>query len=184
MYQLMQYLWTIEEQRECFKTLSKEAEQHIDDMEVPIFVRFVNVLINDSIFLLDESLNNLQKIREMEEARSNGEWDKLPANERQQNHQNFSQLGQLARFDNILGKDTIEILKLLTSESKEIFIHSSMVDRVTSMLNYFLLQLCGPNQKRFKVQKREKYDFDPGKYFLKFKIFKLIIFIFLRSNCA
>jgi ubiquitin conjugation factor E4 A len=47
------------------------------------------------------------------------------------------------------------------------------------MLNYFLLQLCGPNQKRFKVQKREKYDFDPGKYFLKFNIFKLILFIFL-----
>lgn len=162
MYQLMQYLWTIPEQRECFKNHSKNAEQHIDDVEVPIFVRFINVLINDSIFLLDESLNNLQKIREMEEARSNGEWDKLPANERQQNHQNFSQLGMLARFDNILGKDTIEIIKLLTSETREIFIHPSMVDRVTSMLNYFLLQLCGPNQKRFKVQKREKYDFDPG----------------------
>lgn len=163
MYQLMQYLWTIEEQRECFKKLSKQAEKHIDDMEVPIFVRFVNVLINDSIFLLDESLNNLQKIREMEEARSNGDWDKLPTNERQQNHQNLMQLGMLARFDNILGKDTIEIIKLLTSETREIFIHPSMVDRVTSMLNYFLLQLCGPNQKRFKVKEKSKYDFDPGR---------------------
>lgn len=163
MYQLMQYLWTIEEQRECFKKLSKEAEKHIDDVEVPIFLRFINVLINDSIFLLDESLNNLQKIKEMEEARNNNEWNSLSPNERQQNQQNFAQLGMLARFDNILGKDTIKILKLLTSEeTKEIFVHPSMVDRVSSMLNYFLLQLCGPNQKRFKVQKRENYDFDPA----------------------
>lgn len=163
MYQLMQYLWTIDEQRVCFKKLSKDAEKQIDDVEVPIFLRFINVLINDSIFLLDESLENLQKIKEMEEARKNNEWDKLPPNERQQHQQNFSQLGQLARFDNILGKDTIEILKMLTSEeTKEIFVHPSMVDRITSMLNYFLLQLCGPNQKRFKVQKRESYDFDPA----------------------
>lgn len=151
MYVIMEFLWNIPEQRECFKKLSRHAQQHIDDVDVPLFLRFVNVLINDSIFLLDESLNNLQKIREMEEARNNNEWDNLPQNERQQNHQNLTQLGMLARFDNILGKDTINILKLLTSETKEIFIHPSMVDRITSMLNYFLLQLCGPNQKRFKV---------------------------------
>lgn len=151
MYIIMQFLWNIPEQRACFKKLSRLAQQHIDDVEVPLFLRFLNVLINDSIFLLDESLNNLQKIREMEEARNNNEWANLPQNERQQNHQNLMQLGMIARFDNILGKDTINILKLLTSETKEIFIHPSMVDRVTSMLNYFLLQLCGPNQKRFKV---------------------------------
>jgi ubiquitin conjugation factor E4 A len=151
MYAIMQYLWEIGEQRACFKELSLEAQKHIDDVDVPLFLRFINVLINDSIFLLDESLNNLEKIREMEIARNNNEWDKLPPNERQQNQQNLSQLGMLARFDNILGRDTINILKLLTSETKEIFVHPSMVDRITAMLNYFLLQLCGPNQKRFKV---------------------------------
>jgi ubiquitin conjugation factor E4 A len=151
MYVIMQYLWKIPEQRQCFKKLSLEAQQQMDNVEVPVFLRFINVLINDSIFLLDESLNNLQKIREMEEAKRNNEWDNLPPNERQQNQQNFSQLGMLARFDNILGRDTINMLNLLTSETKEIFVHPSMVDRVTSMLNYFLLQLCGPNQKRFKV---------------------------------
>ncbi|KAL7019491.1 hypothetical protein ACKWTF_011135 [Chironomus riparius] len=162
MYIIMQYLWNIPEQRACFKKLSLTAQQEIDNVEVPLFLRFINVLINDSIFLLDESLNNLQKIRELEEAKKRNEWDNLPQNERQQNHQNLTQLGMLARFDNILGKDTINILKLLTSETKEIFIHPSMVDRVTSMLNYFLLQLCGPNQKRFKVQNKQEFDFDPA----------------------
>lgn len=146
MYVVMKYLWKIDEQRECFKKLSILAEKQIDNVEVPLYLKFINTLINDSIFLLDESLNNLQKIKEMEEAR-----DEWPQNERQQNQQNFSQLEMLTRFDNILGKDTINILKMLTSETKEIFIHPSMVERITSMLNYFLLQLCGPNQKRFKV---------------------------------
>lgn len=173
MYAIMDYLWKIPEQRECFAKLSLEAEIHIDDVEAPIFLRFINVLINDSIFLLDESLTNLQQIREMEEARDNNKWDSLPPNERQQNiqvrnlffvithyvqsytnhsiTQNLQQLGMLARFDNILGRDTINILKLLTSETKGIFCHASMVDRIASMLNYFLLHLCGPKQKNFKV---------------------------------
>lgn len=151
MYVIMEYLWKIPEQRERFKKLSMEAEIHIDDVEAPIFLRFINVLINDSIFLLDESLTNLQQIRELEEARDHNKWDALPTNERQQNLQNLQQLGMLARFDNILGRDTINILKLLTSETKGIFCHASMVDRIAAMLNYFLLHLCGPKQKNFKV---------------------------------
>lgn len=152
MYAIMEFLWKIPEQRECFNKLSLEAEVHIDDVEAPIFLRFINVLINDSIFLLDESLTNLQQIREFEEARDNNKWDSLPPNERQQNLQNLQQLGMLARFDNILGRDTINILKLLTSETKGIFCHASMVDRIAAMLNYFLLHLCGPKQKNFKVR--------------------------------
>lgn len=151
MYAIMEYLWKIAEQRECFKRLAEEALIHVENVEAPIFLRFINVLINDSIFLLDESLTNLQQIRENEEARDNGKWDSLPPNERQQNQQNLQQLGMLARFDNILGRDTLSILQLLTSETKDIFCHSSMVDRVAAMLNYFLLHLCGPKQRNFKV---------------------------------
>lgn len=151
MYAIMQYLWTLSEQRECFKKLSKDALIHIDDVEAPIFLRFINVLINDSIFLLDECLRNLQQIREAMIAKDEGKWDNLPANERQQNMQNLQQLGMLARFDNILGRDTIDILKLLSSETKEIFCHNSMVDRIAAMLNYFLLHLCGPKRNNFKV---------------------------------
>lgn len=57
----------------------------------------------------------------------------------------------IARFDNILGRETIQTLKILTSEIKSIFCHPTMVDRIASMLNYLLLQLVGPNKKNLKV---------------------------------
>lgn len=59
--------------------------------------------------------------------------------------------GQLARFNNILGKDTIRTLERLTSRITIVFTHSTMVDRIAAMLNYFLLNLVGPNKKNFKV---------------------------------
>lgn len=33
------------------------AEEHIDDAEAPLFLRFINLLMNDANFLLDEALS-------------------------------------------------------------------------------------------------------------------------------
>lgn len=35
----------------------------------PLFLRFVNLLMNDAVFLLDETLTNMEKLREMQIAR-------------------------------------------------------------------------------------------------------------------
>lgn len=162
MYAIMDYLWKIDEQKACFRELEREAIRNIEAEDPPIFLRFINLLINDAIFLLDESLSNLQQIRQLQAAQDNGEWAELPANERQQNVANMRHLGMLARFDNILGRDTINILQLLTSETREIFCHSSMVDRVAAMLNYFLLNLTGPKKGNFKVKDKREFEFDPA----------------------
>lgn len=43
------------------------------------FVRYINMLINDTTFLLDESLESLKRIHEIQEEMKNKEhWDLLP----------------------------------------------------------------------------------------------------------
>uniref|UniRef100_A0A1Y1K3I1 Ubiquitin conjugation factor E4 A n=1 Tax=Photinus pyralis TaxID=7054 RepID=A0A1Y1K3I1_PHOPY len=162
MYLVMDYLWAMEEYRLNFVNLAQEAELNMEAVSPPIFLRFINLLINDAIFLLDESLSNMAKLRELQRARDAGEWGNLPPQERAQNMGNLQHTGMLARFDNILGKDTIRTLEYLTSEIKMVFTHSTMVDRVAAMLNYFLLNLVGPNQKNFKVKDFKEYSFDPA----------------------
>ena len=39
------------------QALAAYAEQHVNDTEAPLFLRFINLLINDAIFLLDEALS-------------------------------------------------------------------------------------------------------------------------------
>lgn len=87
----------------------------------------------------------------------------MPQNERQQHLSNLHHLGMLARIDNILGRDNINVLKLITTEIKSIFCHNSMVDRITAMLNYFLLNLVGPQKEKFKVKDKKEFEFDPAK---------------------
>lgn len=162
MYRIMEFLWTYDEQKECFKNLAIDAEKNMEAVEPPIFLRFINLLINDAIFLLDESLSNLQQIRQLQTAQDNGEWNNLSSLERQQNIANLQHLGMITKFDNILGRDTINILKLLTNEIKGIFCHESMVNRIASMLNYFLLHLVGPKKRNLKVKDKKEYEFDPA----------------------
>ncbi|XP_055912261.1 ubiquitin conjugation factor E4 A [Eupeodes corollae] len=162
MYAIMEFLWTLEEQRQCFKDLAIEAEKNMEATEPPLFLRFINLLINDAIFLLDESLSNMQQIRQQQAAQEKGEWEALPANEREQNVSNLELLRMLAKIYNTVGRDTINILKLITTEIKVIFSHKSMVDRIASMLNYFLLNLVGPNKGKFKVKDKNELKFDPA----------------------
>lgn len=145
-----------------FRELAKVAEENINAVTPPLFLRFVNLLINDAIFLLDESLSNIAQIRTMQAARENGEWSNLPAEERTQNLSYLNHLGMIARFDNILGRETIHTLELLTSDITIVFTHSTMVDRVAGMLNYFLYNLVGPNKKNFKVKDQKEFEFDPA----------------------
>jgi len=163
MYTVMEYLWNLDEQKESFKRLAAVAEANMEAVNPPLFLRFLNLLINDAVFLLDEALSNMAQLRTMTAAREAGEWNSLPPAERQRNETSFVHVGMTARFDNILGTKTIECLVYLSSEIKSIFCHPTMVDRIAAMLNYFLLHLVGPKCKNFKVKDQQKeYMFDPA----------------------
>ncbi|KAK1118533.1 hypothetical protein K0M31_014842 [Melipona bicolor] len=162
MYVVMEYLWKLPEHRNNFISLAEEAEANMEAAQPPLFLRFINLLMNDAVFLLDEALSSMAQLKQLIQARESGEWDKLPRHERDQQAHYLLHLGMIARFDNILGRKTIYTLKMLTTEIKSIFCHPTMVDRIASMLNYLLLQLVGPNKKNLKVSGQKEYAFNPA----------------------
>ena len=61
-----------------FFQIAKEEEKGV-------YLKFLNFLINDSIYLLDESLNKILEIKGLEAEMSNTtEWERRPAQERQE----------------------------------------------------------------------------------------------------
>ncbi|XP_050589401.1 ubiquitin conjugation factor E4 A [Bombus affinis] len=162
MYVAMEYLWKLPEHRNNFISLAEEAEANMETAQPPLFLRFINLLMNDAVFLLDEALSSMAQLKQLIQARESGEWNKLPQHERDQQAHYLLHLGMIARFDNILGRKTIYTLKMLTTEIKSIFCHPTMVDRIVSMLNYLLLQLVGPNKNNLKVNGQKEYAFQPA----------------------
>ena len=41
----------------CLQELAENAEVNIEDPDAPLFLRFINLLVNDATFLLDEALS-------------------------------------------------------------------------------------------------------------------------------
>lgn len=161
MYVVMDYVWKIGVHREIFKSLARDAEQNMEAITPPLFLRFINLLINDAIFLLDEALTYMTRLHEQQQLRNTSNLRNLPVDQRQQNEANYQHMGMLARFHNVMGNSTIHTLEILTREITSIFTHPTIVDRMAAMLNYFLLHLVGPKRRQLKVKDFAEYDFKP-----------------------
>ncbi|CAF4687908.1 unnamed protein product [Rotaria sp. Silwood1] len=163
MYNILEYLWKFDKHRIQIKKLAAYAERHIDDAEAPLFLRFINLLMNDANFLLDEALTYMARLRADQEAKERGEWNEMPDKQRQELENTFQRTGRIARYMNIMGIKTLTIFDMITQEIKSIFCHPAICERLAAMLNYCLQHLVGPKRRNLKVRDLNEYLFDPPK---------------------
>lgn len=83
----------------------------------------------------------MSQIKDKEQAKERGEWNTMTPEQRQEADMGLRQLSNIARYHNVMGNHTIHMIELMTREIKTIFCHNSMVDRISGMLNYFLVHL-------------------------------------------
>uniref|UniRef100_A0A452IK58 Ubiquitin conjugation factor E4 A n=1 Tax=Gopherus agassizii TaxID=38772 RepID=A0A452IK58_9SAUR len=161
MYPILRYMWGTESYRQSIKGLADYASENLEAMNPPLFLRFLNLLMNDAIFLLDEAIQYLSKIKVQQIEKDRGEWDNLSQEARREKESSLQMFGQLARFHNIMSNETIGTLAFLTSEIKSLFVHPFLAERIISMLNYFLQHLVGPKMGALKVKDFSEFDFKP-----------------------
>ncbi|XP_025211549.1 ubiquitin conjugation factor E4 A isoform X1 [Theropithecus gelada] len=161
MYPILRYMWATDTYRESIKDLADYASKNLEAMNPPLFLRFLNLLMNDAIFLLDEAIQYLSKIKIQQIEKDRGEWDSLTPEARREKEAGLQMFGQLARFHNIMSNETIGTLAFLTSEIKSLFVHPFLAERIISMLNYFLQHLVGPKMGALKVKDFSEFDFKP-----------------------
>lgn len=126
------------------------------------YVRFVNLLMNDTTYLLDDALVHLGKIADMQRAMDDkAAWEAQPATERQEKEKLLRQYESTVKSDLDLGHESLRLLKLFSQETKEPFLAPEIVDRLAAMLDQNLHVLAGPRCQDLKVKEPEKYHFKP-----------------------
>lgn len=146
---LLKALWERPQHREAILAEASRAGRQ--------FVRFVNMLMNDTTFLLDESLESLKRLHQA--AAMN--WDALPPGEQQGRRRQLALDERQCRSYLTLARETVDTLHYLTAHVPEPFLRPELVDRLAAMLNSNLGQLCGPRCKDLKVAQPEKYGWEP-----------------------
>jgi ubiquitin conjugation factor E4 B len=126
------------------------------------FVKFINLMINDVTYLMDESLSELTQIYNIQtEMENKEEWASKPAQYRRERESTLRQLERHASGYITLGKSTVGLLKDFTAETKTPFMMPEIIDRLAAMLDYNLDALVGPKCQELKVKDAEKYRFKP-----------------------
>ncbi|XP_030843161.1 ubiquitin conjugation factor E4 B isoform X2 [Strongylocentrotus purpuratus] len=128
------------------------------------FVRFINMLMNDTTFLLDESIGCLKRIHEVQEAmKDQQKWREISQEEQQSRSRQLSSDQRQCRSYLTLANETLEMFNYLTIHIKKPFLRPELCSRLAVMLNSNLQQLCGPRCNDLRVENREKYGFEPRK---------------------
>ncbi|KAI8058379.1 ubiquitin elongating factor core-domain-containing protein [Syncephalis plumigaleata] len=136
--QIVKRIWQDERHRERLREESKDMDS---------FVQFVNLLMNDTTYLLDEALSKLSDIRNIQTEMANTTaWEQSTQEHRQEREGQLEQDERQAR--SYIG-------------STGPFLAPEVVDRLTAMLNYNLNTLVGPKCTELKVENPKKYGFEP-----------------------
>ncbi|KAF9533152.1 ubiquitin elongating factor core-domain-containing protein [Crepidotus variabilis] len=150
---ILKTVWNNPSHREALKKEAKNVDK---------FVRFVNLMINDVTYLMDESLGELIQIHNIQvEMSEKDSWEAQTPEHRREREGTLRQLERHASSYITLGRSTVELLKVFTAETKEPFMMPEIVDRLAAMLDYNLQVLVGPKSKELKVKDPKKYKFDP-----------------------
>ncbi|KAG6890617.1 hypothetical protein C0995_006593 [Termitomyces sp. Mi166 len=150
---ILKVIWNNPTHREALSIEAKNVDK---------FVRFVNLMMNDVTYLMNESFSELTQIHEIQvEMKDQATWNTRTQEYRREREGTLRSLERQASSYTTLSRSTVELLKVFTAETKAPFMVPEIVDRLAAMLDYNLVALVGPKYQELRVQDPEKLKFDP-----------------------
>jgi ubiquitin conjugation factor E4 B len=134
--------------------LYNQSKRNLD-----FFVRFVNMLLNDVTFVLDESFGAFITIHKTQtELRNQAGMDPTV---RQQKEEHLASAQRNAKSYMQLTNETVAMLKLFTDALADSFTMPEIVQRLADMLDYNLDAMVGPKSSTLRVDNLQGYGFNP-----------------------
>eukprot|EP01134_Creolimax_fragrantissima_P007911 CFRG7911T1 len=150
---VLKTLWANPEHRNTLVALSRNED---------IFVRFVNHLMNDCMYLLDESLGCLGTIRDYERLQEDkARWDSMDKEQQDSKNSEYKESDRRAKSLVTFSNTLVNTLYYITKAMPKPFLADVVVDRLAAMLNYNLVMIAGPKCQNLKVNDPKSYSFEP-----------------------
>lgn len=137
------------------RKLSNQAQDNLD-----FFVRYVNLLLNDVTFVLDESFGAFMTIHDTQ-VLLNQSGSTMDPTQRQQKEEQLAAAQRNAKSYMQLTNETVAMLKLFTEALADSFTMPEIVQRLADMLDYNLDAMVGPKSTNLRVDNLQEYGFSP-----------------------
>jgi ubiquitin conjugation factor E4 B len=154
-FQVIKSIWPNTLYRE---NLAKEARVNTD-----FFVQFVNMLVNDVTFVLDECLSAFVKIHDLDlELKDEAFLATLDEEQKKEKTELLDDYKGRAKSYMGLTRETMEMLILFSESLADSFTMPEIVTRLADMLDYNLETMVGKKSANLKVDNMQEYNFNPG----------------------
>ena len=140
-------------------TIYRERLAQESKVNMEFFVRFVNLLLNDVTFVLDEALSAFRKIHNLQQELLHAA--AIEEAQRAEKEELLQQEKSKAKSYMQLTNETVAMLKLFTEALADSFTMPEIVQRLADMLDYNLDVMIGPNASNLKVDNPTEYGFQP-----------------------
>jgi ubiquitin conjugation factor E4 B len=150
-FQIIKCIWSNPVYRD---QLSAEAKDNVE-----FFVQFVNLLMNDVTYVLDESLSSFAKIHDLQQELRNPA--ALEEQQRTEKQEALSEAQGKAKNFMVLTNEGVSMMKLFTETLADSFTKREIVQRLADMLDYNLDAMVGPKSSQLKVENPDEYGFNP-----------------------
>ncbi|EMC97218.1 hypothetical protein BAUCODRAFT_68628 [Baudoinia panamericana UAMH 10762] len=152
-FQVIKCIWVNTMYRD---NLAKEASVNTD-----FFVQFVNMVVNDVTFVLDESLTAFREIHDLSREIASPTFAALNEEQRKERQELLDDKKGKAKSFMGLTRESMETLKLFTETLPDAFTMPEIVGRLAAMLDYNLETMVGSKRKNLVVDNPQEYKFDP-----------------------
>jgi ubiquitin conjugation factor E4 B len=140
---IFDYLWKIPLYQQ--KTISLQGQ--------PFFIKFINYLLNDMNYCLQEGIDSLLKIKKFRLRNP----DELSNEEKEE----LSKISGSCKYMMGQSNEIIEMLKQISDWNSELFVTEEFGDRTAALLDNFLKYLRGPKCSELKIDNSEEFNFRP-----------------------
>jgi len=150
-FQVIKAIWPNTMYRD---NMRKEAAVDTD-----FFVQFVNMIINDATYVLDELLSSFAKIHDLQ--RELEHWPESDEEARKEKVDLLEDNKGKAKSYMGLTRESMATLTLFTEALSASFTMPEIVQRLADMLDYNLDTMVGPKSSNLKVKDPEQFGWNP-----------------------
>lgn len=126
-------------------------------------ITMINFLINDLTFLIDESIDRLEKIKQYQDLKSNiEEWNNLSEEEKKDHETKYQENHRVAKSEIQLMNSSLQFAVTVTSICQSLMIEFRVAEKLARLINYTFDIFISEKREKLEVKNFTEYKFDPS----------------------
>jgi len=124
-------------------------------------LHLVNFVLNDLIYMLDESLMKVRDMKKYEDLQESPEFATMNMVQRTEAQQKYDESKRILQSLIIFLNEYYSLLVSITGVAQSAFMRVEIKDKLIGNLNYSIQELNGPRSKELNIKNKQELRFDP-----------------------